>query len=158
MRKSPFGRRFENRALGCGFSNCSKCNINGKQLEVFEDREGILVISNGKAGTTFFLEKGRYAITDHAYILFLKESCPYKIAIKWLMTQYRQTFLSYTSGADNATWNMTGFFTDTTIDIPEYSEQAESVRQYDRLESVRLSLRELEDRIERLLSRQLANT
>ena len=30
------------------------CDIDGKKLKVFEDREGILVIRNGKAGTVFF--------------------------------------------------------------------------------------------------------
>lgn len=132
-----------------------KCMLNGKMLEVFEDREGILVIRNGKAGTTFYLDKGKYAITDHAYILSLKTDCPYKVSLKWLMVQYRQTFLSYSSGADNATWNMTGFFEEAKIDIPDYSEQEEIVRDYDKLQSLKASLMALENRIDHLLNYQV---
>jgi hypothetical protein len=86
-----------------------------EKLDVFEDKEGILVIRNGKAGTTFFLNKGKYAITDHAYILSLKESCKYAVSLKWLMLQYRHPFLDYVSTSPNVTWNMTGFFKEVKV-------------------------------------------
>lgn len=61
------------------------CSINNKRIDVFEDQEGILVIRDGKAGTTYFLEKGKYTITDHAYILFQKKTFTHNLSLKWLM-------------------------------------------------------------------------
>lgn len=131
------------------------CYINGKQLDVFENEEGILVIRNGKAGTTYFLEKGRYAITDHAYILSLKKDCDYKMSLKWLMNQYRQVFLEYASSSANATWNMTGFFKDVKIDIPSYEEQLELTKKYDSLELLETKMEGILTNIDQLFSRQI---
>lgn len=111
-----------------------KCDINGKPLKVFENKEGLLVIRNGKAGKTIYLPKGDYTINDHAYILSVKDDSPYKIHLKWLSIQYKEEFLSYSSSADNGTWNMTGFFNNVLIDIPEYDEQLKLVREYEGLE------------------------
>jgi hypothetical protein len=110
------------------------CEVKDKPLKVFENREGILVVRNGKAGTTFFLEKGKYAITDHAYILALKNACPYEVSLKWLMVQYRWRFLEYSSSSDNGTWNMTGFFDEVNIDIPIFEKQMQLVQIYERME------------------------
>lgn len=120
------------------------CEIRGRTLKVFENREGILVIRNGKAGTAFYLEKGKYAITDHAYILVLKNDCPYQVSLKWLMYQYRWKFLEYSSSSDNGTWNMTGFFKDVNVDISSYVKQLELVQTYEKIEN-------LEQRIESVL-------
>lgn len=115
------------------------CDVKGRTLKVFENKEGILVIRNGKAGTTFFLEKGKYAITDHAYILVLKDNCPYQVSIKWLMYQYRWRFLEYASSSDNGTWNMTGFFDEVTVDIPSVEKQNQLVEVYERIEEFQKS-------------------
>lgn len=131
------------------------CYINGKQLDVFENEEGILVIRNGKAGTTYFLEKGRYTITDHAYILSLKKNCDYQMSLKWLMNQYRQVFLEYASSSANATWNMTGFFRDVKIDIPSYEEQLEIAKKYDYLELLRTRIEDMLAKIGRLFTGQI---
>ena len=134
-----------------------RCNINGKQLEVFEGEEGILVIRNGKAGNTYFLEKGKYAITDHAYILTLKKDCKYEISLKWFMNQYRQEFFEYTSSADNATWNMTGFFKNTVIDIPSFEEQLELIKKFDYLESLQAKIISILVKIDGLFAREIVN-
>jgi restriction endonuclease S subunit len=97
--------------------------INGKLIKVFEDQEGLLVTRNGKAGRSRYLTSGKYTINDHAYILFVKNNCPYKISLKWLSIQYRSQFLEYASSSDNGTWNMTGFFKNVVIDIPYMEEQ-----------------------------------
>ena len=97
--------------------------INSKKIKVFEGREGLLVTRNGKAGTTRYLEPGRYTINDHAYILYIKDDCPYQINLKWLSIQYRPQFLEYASSSDNGTWNMTGFFKVVKVDIPSIKEQ-----------------------------------
>lgn len=118
--------------------------------------EGILVVRNGKAGTTCFLGKGKYTITDHAYILTLKNSCKYEVSLKWFMNQYRNEFFEYASSSDNATWNMTGFFDNTIIDIPSSDEQLKFVERYDCLESLQTRMEGIQERIAELLSRQLA--
>lgn len=111
-----------------------KCKIKTKQIKVFENCKGILVIRNGKAGTSFFLEEGNYTINDHAYILSLKDT-PYAILLKWLMYQLKSVFLEYSSSSDNGTWNMTGFFTNTFVDIPSLEEQAKILNYYEQLEA-----------------------
>lgn len=91
-------------------------------LKTFEGRDGLLVTRNGKAGQTPYLPEGKYTINDHAYILFPKENSPYEIDLRWLALQYRSQFFQYASSADNGTWNMTGFFKYTKIDIPQLDE------------------------------------
>ncbi len=109
------------------------CDINGSPLKVFENKAGLLVTRNGKAGQTRYLDPGKYTINDHAYILFQKDSSPYSIDLRWLAIQYRKSFLSYSSSADNGTWNMTGFFKYTVIDIPELKEQQNLVQSVERI-------------------------
>ncbi len=98
-----------------------KCIINNRQLKVFEGQEGLLVTRNGKAGQTKYLPSGKYTINDHAYILFVKDTSPYEINLKWLSLQYKQDFLSYASNSDNGTWNMTGFFCRTVPGIRRHA-------------------------------------
>ena len=99
-----------------------------KQMKVFEDKDGLLVIRKGKAGSTRYLPKGKYTINDDAYILSVKSDCPYKIDLRWLALSYRSEFLAYASNSDNGTWNMTGFFDNVTLDIPTDSEQKRLVQ------------------------------
>lgn len=130
-----------------------KCDINGKLLKVFENNEGLLVVRNGKAGTTMYLQKGDYTINDHAYILFVKDDCPYKINLKWLSIQYKADFLSYSSSSDNGTWNMSGFFQNVIIDIPEYNEQLAVIKEYERLEWYENGFKEIHNKIEAIFSK-----
>jgi restriction endonuclease S subunit len=132
-----------------------KVNLNGRELEVLEDKEGILVIRKGKAGITFYHEKGKYTLTDDAYFLTIKESCEYDISLKWLISQYRQIFFEYSSSSDNGTWNMTGFFKNVKIDIPSYEEQLELVKTYDYLESLQTKIEGIQVKIAQLFTRQI---
>jgi len=131
------------------------CEINGKPLKIFTNKEGLLVIRKGKAGNTRFLDKGIYAINEDAYILSVKENCPYKINLKWLSIQYKDEFLSYASNSDNGTWNMTGFFMNVKIDIPDYDEQVEVVRLYERLEYYEIKMKEIDYKIEALKGKSI---
>lgn len=99
------------------------CEINGKPLKTFENKEGLLVNRKGKAGLTRYLSPGRYTLNDDAYILFVRDKVEYTIDLKWLSYQYKKDFLLFSSSSDNGTWNMTGFFKYTTIDIPSIEEQ-----------------------------------
>lgn len=132
-----------------------KCHLSGRELEVLEDKEGILVIRKGKAGITYYREKGKYTLTDDAYFLTVKEDCEYDVSLKWLIPQYRQTFFDYSSSSDNGTWNMTGFFKGVNIDIPSYAEQLELARKYDCLELLQTRIEGILVKIDRLFVGQI---
>ena len=133
-----------------------KCIINNRPLKVFEGKEGLLVTRNGKAGYTKYLLNGKYTINDHAYILFVKEDTPYKINLKWLSIQYKQEFLAYASNSDNGTWNMTGFFSYTKIDIPSFEEQLSVVKKYDILQQRISTIEKIETQYCELISKEIA--
>lgn len=133
------------------------CDINGKALKVYEGKEGLLVIRKGKAGKTRILKAGKYTINEDAYILFVRKECTYKINLKWLSIQYRDDFLSYASSSDNGTWNMTGFFKNVFIDIPDYNEQMKVVKEYIALEEYEQKNRSLIEKIQGIASKNFAN-
>lgn len=60
------------------FGKVPRFHLNGRPLRVFENREGILIVRKGKAGASRFLVAGKYTLTDDAYILHLRDDCPYK--------------------------------------------------------------------------------
>lgn len=133
-----------------------KCHLSsGKELEVIEDKEGILVVRNGKAGSTFFIDKGKYALTDHAYFLTLRQDCRYQVKLKWLMVQYSQLFFDYVSSPDNATWNKTGFFQSAKVDIPSIEDQLEILREYEKFDLLEQRLRAIVMKIDQLFNRQI---
>lgn len=132
------------------------CVINNRKLKVFEGKEGLLVTRNGKAGNTKYLSKGKYTINDHAYILYVREDSPFSINLQWLSLQYKQDFLSYASNSDNGTWNMTGFFSHTKIDIPAYSEQLLLVRKYQILQRRIEAIKKIEDDYAKLVAKEIA--
>ena len=131
------------------------CTINNKPLKVFEGQEGLLVTRNGKAGHTRYLPFGRYTINDHAYILFVKEDAPYAVDLRWLAIQYRTEFLQFASSSDNGTWNMTGFFKQVKIDIPDIEEQKSLVDIYDKLTYVQDVLSNLDFSVSKLFDKQV---
>ena len=132
------------------------CVINNRKLKVFEGKEGLLVTRNGKAGNTKYLSKGKYTINDNAYILYVREDSPFTINLQWLSLQYKQDFLSYASNSDNGTWNMTGFFSHTKIDIPAYSEQLLLVRKYQILQRRIEAIKRIEDAYAKLVAKEIA--
>lgn len=132
------------------------CKINNKNLKVFEDKEGLLVARNGRAGTTRYLSPGHYTINDHAYILSINPECPYEIDLKWLAVQYRAEFLSYSSASANGTWNKTGFFKNVKIDIPQLSEQKRIVNTVDNANKFLVNVQKAKRNIEKLLDMQLS--
>ena len=113
--------------------NIPKDNLNGRTLKVLEDKEGIVVIRKGKAGLAYYREEGKYALTDDAYFLTIRNDCEYDVNLRWLIPQYRQTFLDYSSSSDNGTWNMSNFFSSVKVDIPSYEEQLILVERYENL-------------------------
>ena len=128
-------------------------HLNGKLIKVFQGLDGILVSRNGKAGSIRFLKSGKYTLTDHAYILHLRDDCPYEVLLKWFIIQYANTFFDYTSSSDNATWDMTGFFKNVKLDIPDITEQKIIANEYNKLEAVESQLVKINIKISSLFSR-----
>ena len=131
------------------------CKIEGRDLKVFENKPGLLVIRKGKAGTTQFLKPGKYTLNDDAYILYVKEDCPYEMDLKWLAIQYKMEFLNYASSSDNGTWNMTGFFKNVVIDIPSIEEQKSLVEMFDRAEIYKDKINLIQAKIQNLLNKEI---
>jgi hypothetical protein len=132
-----------------------QCEIGDSFIKINSRSETLLVARNGNAGQTEYLVNEKYAINDHAYILFIKEECPYKINLKWLSIQYREEFLSYASSSDNGTWNMTGFFNNVIIDIPDYDEQLNIVRLYEKAEILKSKIKRITDKLSILLNKEI---
>jgi hypothetical protein len=132
-------------------------NLNGKIIKVFQDKEGILVSRNGRAGSIKFLPVGKYTLTDHAYILHLRDDCPYNVLLQWFAFQHGNAIGEYTSSSDNATWDKTGFFKSAVIDIPDIPEQQAIIDEYERLGVYEKRLRKADTMIESLLARIVAD-
>ncbi|MBQ7442395.1 MAG: restriction endonuclease subunit S [Bacteroidaceae bacterium] len=145
------GATLESKQLG----QVPLCSIAGRPLRVFENREGLLVVRKGKAGSTVYLTPDRYTLNDDAYILFVHDSCPYDIDLHWLAIQYRSEFMAYASAADNGTWNMTGFFDNVRIDIPEHREQLQLVGLYKRAHHLQRRIDEIHLRLQTLMAKEI---
>lgn len=122
----------------------------------FTDREGLLVTRKGKAGMVRYLPKGQYTLNDDAYILHMRDDSQYEINLKWLSIQYKAEFLLYASNSDNGTWNMTGFFAHTKIDIPNLQEQLSVVKKYEYLERRIDAIEKIEKHYFNLISKEIA--
>lgn len=132
------------------------CEINNRKLKVFStNKEGLLVIRKGKAGNTVYLKAGDYTLNDDAYILFKKDNCPFRINLKWVSIQYHKDFLDYASSSDNGTWNMTGFFNNVSIDIPDYDEQLRIVKLYEKAEEMQSKIIEINNKLNILLNKEI---
>lgn len=79
-----------------------------------------------------------------------------EISLKWLSIQYKSESLLYASSSDNGTWNMTGFFEHTKIDIPSKKEQDDIVTRYEKLEKRIELITSIEKHYQDLLQREIA--
>lgn len=131
------------------------CNVNDKPIKVFENKEGLLVTRNGKAGQTKYLSPGKYTVNDHAYILFVSDDSEYDIDLEWLSIQYKAQFLQYASSSDNGTWNMSGFFKYTCIDIPLKSEQELIKNRYNKIKKYIEKIENIEQLYNSLISKEV---
>lgn len=134
----------------------AKFKIKKKTIKTFEDKEGILVIRNGKAGKAYYLTHGKYTLNDHAYILYVKESCDYKINLKWFICQYQNSLYQFSSFSDNATWNKTGFFKHAVFDIPSLEEQEEVEKRFKCLQNYENRLSSINNKIDSVLNREIS--
>ena len=137
-----------------------QCNLptsNGqiRPLKTFSDKEGLLVVRKGKAGGTRYLPKGNYTINDDAYILSVKDDCPYRIDLRWFAIAYKSEFLAYASNSDNGTWNKTGFFESVTIDIPSPKTQQALIQTVDKAQRLAGQLELAQRKLNILLNKEI---
>lgn len=132
-----------------------ECELNGKKINVFKDKCGLLVIRKGKAGCTKFLPVDNYTINDDAYILYVNEDCDYNIDLRWFEIQYKNEIQQYSSSSDNGTWNKTGFFSNTLIDIPDINEQLRIVAIYDKLQHRAKKIAIIKKEYEKIFSKEV---
>ena len=130
--------------------------IKNHQLKILHNKDGILVVRKGKAGTTRYLPKGVYTINDDAYILHIKDNCPYRIDLRWLRIQYKDAFLQYASSSDNGTWNKSGFMDNVAIDIPSLEDQQRVVAAYNKLYRIGARISKIKSRYEELLKKEIS--
>ena len=91
-----------------------------RRLKVFKDKEGVLVSRNGNAGVLSYLPKDKkYALTDHAYILYLKKKYIEEIDLKYLTMALQKESEKYITISDgNKTWSITLFMNKGKVSIP----------------------------------------
>ncbi|MBO7556995.1 MAG: N-6 DNA methylase [Bacteroidaceae bacterium] len=133
-----------------------QCNLNGSLIKINNRPETLLIARNGTyVGQTEYIVNEKYTINDHAYILYVKDDCPYKINLKWFSIQYRSEIMNYTSSSANGTWNMTGFFKNVIIDIPDFDEQLKIVRLYEKAENMKNKISSLSAKLSSLLKKEI---
>ena len=133
-----------------------ECKLNGSPIKINSRKETLLIARNGTyVGQTEYIVNERYTINDHAYILYVKEKCPYKINLKWFSIQYRSEIMNYTSSSANGTWNMTGFFKNVIIDIPDFDEQLKIVRLYEKAEDMKNRVSIVSAKLSSLLKKEI---
>lgn len=132
------------------------CLIKEKPIRINNRKETLLIARNGTyVGQTEYLVDEKYTINDHAYILYVKDECEYKINLKWFSIQYRSEIMNYASKSANGTWNMTGFFKNVLIDIPSYQNQLKVVEIYEKAEGLIKKISKLLLLFNRLLEREI---
>ncbi|MBW4862708.1 MAG: hypothetical protein KZY55_08065 [Paeniclostridium sp.] len=147
-----------------GFIPISR-NSKGKNINVFKNKQGILVARNGKAGKLRYLEKGNYTINDHAYILSLKQSFinKYKLSeehqvlfLKYYIYRYQYEVYSYSTKNDNATWSKTAFFKYSKIDEFNIEDIYKIVDRYEKCEKYRKKIDEIDNTLEELMGKTIS--
>lgn len=131
------------------------CKIDNKKLNVFENKSGLLIIRKGKAGCSKYLPEDSYTINDDAYILYVKDNSKYEINLRWFEVQYKTEIMAYSSSSDNGTWNKTGFFKNTLIDIPELGEQTKIVELYDKLQRYITKIESIKKEYKKILCKEV---
>ncbi|MED3825999.1 hypothetical protein P4561_20345 [Priestia flexa] len=130
------------------------CKINGKSIPKFVDKEGILIARKGKAGTFTYLTKGKYTLTEVAYVIYLKGNVKYEILLEWFY--YSQQKLAYrmASNSDNGTFSIERFM-EEKIDIPDINHQRSIVNKYKEISSEIKKIECLENKVNSLFERYI---
>jgi len=130
---------------------------NGRELNFFEDKEGILVIRNGKAGKLIYLPKGNYTLNDHAYILSLNKKYQGRIILEWILYQYQNLFYEFSSSSDNGTWNKTAFLENAQIKIIPIDKQKTIIKSFSEVNDLMIRINKSILKIENIFEKELVS-
>ena len=140
---------------------------NGRTLKTFEEKPGILVARNGKAGHMTYLEPGRYTINDHAYILSLADGFKSsaniatlnaeKNFLMWFICTHQSLLYGFASRTDNATWNKSSFLK-AQIEIPAQQEIDEIAGLYQEALRTMSEAQQVINRLSDLLAKQVESS
>jgi hypothetical protein len=137
--------------------------IETSEISIFNDRLGILIARNGKAGSMTYLRKGKYLTNDHAYIIYLKNDFRRENNIdndkkeedflKWFICKYQSLVYEFSSKTDNATWNMTAFFKYASISIDSYEIRKNYSKKYDEIQNILFKITDSKNHIDIILKK-----
>lgn len=132
-----------------GYINSKTILSNGKALKLFKNKEGIVISRNGYAGTMSYLSPGLYTLTDHAYILYLRDDNKYNIDLNWFILSFQKSIREdyLTTKAGNQTFSITRFMKDFKFDIPTIELQKEISNKYQVLNKEKEALLQQKNKI-----------
>jgi hypothetical protein len=103
-------------------------STNTPKIHKLENRQGLMVVSRGKAGKLFYLKKGTYATNTNAFILYLKDDFKTNIEIttdleeeiylKLLLIYLEPIFINLSSSSDVSVFPLTKIF--KNLEIPQF--------------------------------------
>lgn len=122
-------------------------------LKIYQ-REGIIIIRNGKAGNMLYVNEKKYTMNDHAYVLYAKEKYGKDINLKYVLYRMRALCeLCVTSDkGGNRTFNKT-LFEKLEVVIPEIKEQDKIVEEYDKWETLYNYLLQKQQELQQMISK-----
>ncbi len=123
------------------------------KLKIYK-REGIIIARNGKAGNMLYVDEEKYAMNDHAYVLYVKEKYVKDINLKYVLYRMRALCeLCVTSDkGGNRTFNKT-LFEKLDVVIPGIKEQDKIVEEYTKWESLYYYLLQKKQELQQIISK-----
>lgn len=143
---------------GTSMKNVDKnCKIfrNSREYDLkYYTNEGIIIARNGKAGTMQYVNDDFITMTDHAYLIKVKDKYKDLINIRYveflLKPIISECITSDKTG--NQTFGKT-LFNEKFIKLPEKEEQDKLVNEFIRLEELFLKLSKVESSLTKILSK-----
>lgn len=135
-------------------------------IHFLSDRQGLHLITRGKAGKLTYLRKGTYATNTNAFVLYLNDDIKADICVnsekdeenylKFLRIFLEPTFIEISSNSDVGVFPLTKVFAD--MEIPQFimsDEIRTVVKKRDELEELADSLSNRVSRIESMLEKEV---
>lgn len=140
--------------------------LNTEKIHYLENKQGLHLITRGKAGTLTYIPKGYYATNTNAFILYLKDDIKNVIGIKtekdeetylkFLKIYLEPLFLDISSNSDVSVFPLTKVFED--MEIPKFKLNTEIkniVSKYDILINIKTKIENQKTKIELLLKKEI---
>ena len=140
--------------------------LDTEKIHYLENKQGLHLITRGKAGTLTYIPKGYYATNTNAFILYLKDDIKKEIGIKtekdeeiylkFLKIYLEPLFLDISSNSDVSVFPLTKVFED--MEIPKFKLNTEIkniVLKYDILINIKTKIENQKTRLELLLEKEI---